>query len=128
MTSVTAVVFIILSTAAIFGWLIASEQIPQKVGSLIFAISRNKYIVLLIINFILLIVGCFMDQTAALIILAPVLAPLAQKVGVHPLHFGMIMCLNLVIGLVTPPSGPASSRSAASARCSLMWSPSLSGL
>ena len=66
MTSVTAVVFIILSTAAIFGWLIASEQIPQKVGSLIFAISTNKYIVLLIINFILLIVGCFMDQTAAL--------------------------------------------------------------
>jgi TRAP-type transport system large permease protein len=105
MTSVTAVVFIILSTAAIFGWLIASEQIPQKVGNLIFAISRNKYIVLLIINFILLIVGCFMDQTAALIILAPVLAPLAHKVGVHPLHFGMIMCLNLVIGLVTPPLG-----------------------
>jgi TRAP-type transport system large permease protein len=105
MTFVTAVVFLILSTAAIFGWLIASEQIPQKVGGLVLAISHNKYIVLLIINIILLIVGCFMDQTAALIILAPVLAPLAHQVGVHPLHFGMIMCLNLVIGLVTPPLG-----------------------
>jgi TRAP-type transport system large permease protein len=105
MTLVTAVVFIILSTAAIFSWLLASEQIPQKVANLILTLTTNKVLVLLIINFILLIVGCFMDQTAALIILAPVLAPLAYKVGVHPLHFGMIMILNLVIGLITPPLG-----------------------
>ena len=105
MTLVTAVVFIILSTAAIFGWLIASEQLPQKVASLILNLTNNKYLVLLIINILLLIVGCFMDQTAALIILAPVLAPLAYKVGVHPLHFAMIMILNLVIGLITPPLG-----------------------
>ena len=105
MTLVTAVVFIILSTAAIFGWLIASEQIPQKVASLILNLTHNKYLVLLIINILLLIVGCFMDQTAALIILAPVLAPLAYKVGVHPLHFAMVMILNLVIGLITPPLG-----------------------
>ena len=99
----TAVVFIILSTAAIFGWLIASEQLPQKVASLILNLTNNKYLVLLIINILLLIVGCFMDQTAALIILAPVLAPLAYKVGVHPFHFAMIMILNLVIGLITQP-------------------------
>lgn len=105
MTFVTAVVFLILATAAIFGWLLASEQIPQKVAGLILSISDNKYFVLLIINCVLIIVGCFMDQTAALIILAPVLGPLAHQVGVHPLHFGIVMCLNLVLGLVTPPLG-----------------------
>jgi len=63
MTLVTAVVFIILSTAAIFGWLLASEQIPQKVATLILNLTTNKYLVLLIINILLLIVGCFMDQT-----------------------------------------------------------------
>jgi TRAP-type transport system large permease protein len=105
MTLVTAVVFIILSTAAIFSWLLASEQVPQILTNFVLSLTTNKYIVLLIINVILLIVGCFMDQTAALIILAPVLAPLAYQVGVHPLHFGMIMILNLVIGLITPPVG-----------------------
>jgi C4-dicarboxylate transporter DctM subunit len=105
MTLVTAVVFIILSTAAIFSWLLASEQIPQIVANYILSLTTNKLFVLLIINIILLIVGCFLDQTAALIILAPVLAPLAYQVGVHPLHFGMVMILNLVIGLITPPLG-----------------------
>ena len=105
MTNTTAIVFIILSTASIFSWLLTSEQVPQKVASLVLSITTNRYIVLLIINIILLIVGCFMDLAAALIVLAPVLAPLALKVGVHPLHFGLIMCLNLTIGLTTPPLG-----------------------
>jgi len=105
MTLVTAVVFIILSTAAIFSWLLASEQVPQILSNFVLALTTNKYLVLLIINVVLLIVGCFMDQTAALLILAPVFAPLAYQVGVHPLHFGIIMILNLVIGLITPPLG-----------------------
>jgi TRAP-type transport system large permease protein len=105
MTRITAVVFIILSTAAIFSWLLAVEQLPQTIADSILSATDNKYLVLLIINIVLLIVGCFMDQTAALIILAPVLAPLASKIGIHPLHFGMIVCLNLVIGLITPPVG-----------------------
>jgi len=105
MTRITAVVFIILSTAAIFSWLLAVEQLPQTIADLILSVTDNKYLVLLIINIVLLIVGCFMDQTAALIILAPVLAPLASKIGIHPLHFGVIVCLNLVIGLITPPVG-----------------------
>lgn len=105
MAQITAVVFIILSTAAIFSWLLTVEQIPQTVANLILSVTNNKYLVLLIINMVLLIVGCFMDQTAGLIIFAPVFAPLAEKVGVHPLHFGMIMCLNLVLGLITPPLG-----------------------
>ncbi len=105
MTSVTAVVFLILATAAILSWLLASEQIPQQIAAGVLSITKNKYLVLLFINILLLIVGCFMDQTAALIILGPVLAPLAIGVGVHPMHFGIIMCLNLVIGLTTPPLG-----------------------
>lgn len=105
MTSVTAVVFLILATAAILSWLLAAEQIPQQVAAFVLSFTENKYAVLLFMNILLLIVGCFMDQTAALIILGPVLAPLAIEVGVHPLHFGIIMCLNLVIGLTTPPLG-----------------------
>jgi TRAP-type transport system large permease protein len=101
----TALVFVIVSTASIFSWLLAAEQVPQQISSLVLSITENRYLVLLIINIILLIVGCLMDLTAALIILAPVLAPLAINAGVHPLHFGMIMCLNLTIGLTTPPVG-----------------------
>jgi tripartite ATP-independent transporter DctM subunit len=102
---VTAIVFIILGTAAILSWLLAAEQVPQKVAATVLSITENRYLVLFFINILLLLVGCFMDQTAALIILGPVLTPLALGVGVHPLHFGIIMCLNLVIGLTTPPLG-----------------------
>lgn len=105
MAFVTAIVFLILATAAILSWLLAAEQIPQQVAALVLSITQNKYLVLLSMNILLLVVGCFMDQTAALIILGPVLTPLALSVGVHPLHFGIIMCLNLVIGLTTPPLG-----------------------
>jgi len=98
-------VFIILSAAAILGWILANEQIPELVGSLILSISQNKYIVLLIINLLLIILGMFMDMTAALIILGPILHPLAVSVGIHPLHFGIIMVVNLNIALMTPPLG-----------------------
>lgn len=98
-------VFIILSAASILGWILANEQIPEMIGTLILNVSQNKYIVLLIINAILLIMGMFMDMTAALIILGPILHPLAVSVGVHPLHFGIIMVVNLNIALMTPPLG-----------------------
>jgi tripartite ATP-independent transporter DctM subunit len=98
-------VFIILSAAAILGWILQNEQIPEMIGTLILNFSQNKYIVLLIINVILIILGMFMDMTAALIILGPILHPLAVSVGVHPLHFGIIMVVNLNIALMTPPLG-----------------------
>jgi tripartite ATP-independent transporter DctM subunit len=105
MTHTTSIVFLILATAAILSWLLAYEQIPQKVATLVLTVTTNKYLILLFANLLLLFIGCFMDQTAALIVLGPVLSPLAIEIGVHPLHFGMIMCLNLVIGLITPPLG-----------------------
>ncbi|MGM0445608.1 MAG: TRAP transporter large permease [Bacillota bacterium] len=98
-------VFIILSAASILGWILANEQIPELIGSMILSVSQNKIIVLLIINVILIILGMFMDMTAALIILGPILHPLAVSVGVHPLHFGIIMVVNLNIALMTPPLG-----------------------
>ncbi|MCB2145394.1 MAG: TRAP transporter large permease [Deltaproteobacteria bacterium] len=98
-------VFIILSAASILGWLLASEQIPELVGQQIMNLSSNKYTALLIINVILLIIGMFMDMTAVVIILGPILHPLAVSLGIHPLHFGIIMIVNVNIALMTPPLG-----------------------
>jgi tripartite ATP-independent transporter DctM subunit len=97
--------FIILSAAAILGWILANEQIPQLVAEKILGVSQNKYVVLLIINMILLVIGMFMDMTAVLIIMGPILHPLAVSVGVDPLHFGIIMVVNINIALMTPPLG-----------------------
>jgi len=82
------------------------EGIPQKVANLLFYISMdNKYLFLLYINILLLIIGTFMDINASTIILTPILLPIAVQLGVDPIHFGLIMVLNLVIGCVTPPVG-----------------------
>lgn len=98
-------VFIILSAASILGWILASEQVPELVGQQIMHISNNKYTALLIINVILLVVGMFMDMTAVVIILGPILHPLAVSMGISPLHFGIIMIVNVNIALMTPPLG-----------------------
>jgi tripartite ATP-independent transporter DctM subunit len=98
-------VFIILSAAAILGWVLASEQVPALIGAKIMSISGNKYTALLIINIILLVIGMFMDMTAVVIILGPILHPLAMSLGIHPLHFGIIMIVNVNIALMTPPLG-----------------------
>lgn len=98
-------VFVILSAAAILGWVLASEQVPELVGQKIMSISSGKYSALLIINMILLVIGMFMDMTAVVIILGPILHPLAVSLGIHPLHFGIIMVVNVNIALMTPPLG-----------------------
>jgi len=99
------IIVLIMSSAAVLAWLLASEQIPEMVAKFFLSISKNKYVVLFLINFFLILIGMFMDITASLIILAPVLAPLAVSLGVHPLHFGIMMCVNLNIALMTPPVG-----------------------
>ena len=99
-------VMIILGAGSVFAWLLAVDQVPQQLATIFTSIAGGSQVVtLLIINILLLIVGMFMDITAALIILAPVLAPLAISVGVNPLHIGVLMCVNLNIGLITPPLG-----------------------
>jgi TRAP-type transport system large permease protein len=99
------VIGLCLSSAAVLAWILAVEQVPQMVAGLFLSITQNKYIILLLLNLLIVAVGMFMDITAALIIMGPILAPLAISVGVHPIHFGVMMCVNLFLGLITPPVG-----------------------
>ena len=101
----TAVVLFIVGAAAIFAWILTSNRVPEHFAGLILSVSENWIIVLLLINLILLVVGCFMETVAAITILVPVLLPVAEKVGIDPVHFGVILVLNLMIGLLTPPVG-----------------------
>ena len=101
----TAGIMILVGFANLFGWILVSEQIPQLVADTILAISENPIIVILLINLLLLFVGTFMETIAALVILFPVLLPVATQVGMDPVHFGVLMVLNLMIGLSTPPVG-----------------------
>ena len=99
------IIALIMSSAAVLAWLLASEQIPEMVAKFFLSVTENKYMILLLINLFLILVGMFMDITASLIILGPILAPLAVSLGIHPLHFGIMMCVNLNIALMTPPMG-----------------------
>ncbi|MCU0883070.1 MAG: TRAP transporter large permease [Hyphomonadaceae bacterium] len=101
----TAMVMLIIGTAAMFGWLLALLQAPEKLADLIGFITDNPILILLIINIILLVLGTFMDMAPLIIITTPIFQPLAVQAGVDPVQFGMVMMLNLGIGLVTPPVG-----------------------
>ena len=101
----TAVLLLIIGTANAFAWLLASEQIPNQLAAMIQSITTNKLAILLMLNALLLFVGMFLEGGAAIIILAPTLLNVATSVGIEPLHFGMIMVLNMAIGLLTPPLG-----------------------
>ena len=99
----TAVVMIIIGTANIFGLVIALEQLAMKLEEIIRPMGYFAFI--LAINIVFLIIGTFMDQNPAILILAPVFAPIAANLGIEPIHFGIIVIMNLVIGLITPPLG-----------------------
>lgn len=103
--SSTAMVMLIIGAAKGFGWLLTAQRIPDAVGSFLISISSNKYILLALINFLLLIVGCFMECNAAILILTPIFLPVMVQLGVHPIHFGIIMVVNLAMGMSTPPLG-----------------------
>jgi tripartite ATP-independent transporter DctM subunit len=99
------VITLLLSAASVLAWFLAIQQIPEQVASLFMSLSDNKYVILLLINLFLILVGMFMDIGPSLLILGPILAPLAIQMGIHPLHFGIMMCVNLNIALMTPPMG-----------------------
>ena len=101
----TANLFVITSISAVFAWAIGIEQIPQKLAAALMSLSDNVYIILFVINIILVIVGMWMETSAAVLLFAPILAPIAVRMGVHPVHFAVVMILNLTVGLVTPPVG-----------------------
>jgi tripartite ATP-independent transporter DctM subunit len=101
----TSGVFLLISTSQAMSWALAYLNIPQTIASLMLDVSENRVIVLLLINAVLLFVGTFMDMTPAVLIFTPIFLPVAEKLGMHPVHFGVMMVANLCIGLCTPPVG-----------------------
>ncbi|WP_078429844.1 TRAP transporter large permease [Alkalihalobacterium alkalinitrilicum] len=101
----SATVTFLVATSNIFGWVLTFEQVPQMIASAILGFAESPLVFLLLVNVILLVVGMFIDGLAALILLVPILLPIALQYGIDPIHFGLIMVINLTLGLMTPPVG-----------------------
>jgi len=101
----TAIVMLLIGTSMGMSWVMSYENIPQEVSDLLIGLSDNPIVILIIINLILLFVGVFMDMTPAVLIFTPIFLPVVTKLGMDPVHFGIVMVLNLCIGLCTPPVG-----------------------
>lgn len=101
----TAIVMLLIGTSSAMSWILSYENIPQSISETLIALSDNPIVILLIINMVLLIVGVFMDMTPAVLIFTPIFLPVVTELGMSPLHFGIMMVLNLCIGLCTPPVG-----------------------
>ena len=100
-----ASVMLIIAGATLFSWIIAFENIPIMLSDFLLSLTENYWILLFLINIILLVAGCFLEPAANIIIFAPVLMPIIHKIGMNPVQFGIIMVLNLTIGMLTPPVG-----------------------
>lgn len=105
--TLAAVVLLLSGASAVFSWVLAAEKVPELIAGTLFGITDNKYVILLIINIFLLLWGMVMDMLPAIFIIVPMLMPLAVKLGIDPVHFGVVVVFNLVIGLITPPYGAA---------------------
>ncbi len=103
----SAGILLIVAVAALFGWILSVEQVPQRLTDAMLAISRNPYVLLLIVNVLLIVVGMFLDSTTAILVIAPILAKPLVAAGVDPVHLGMVVVFNLMVGLLTPPMGLA---------------------
>lgn len=101
----TSIVFLLIATANGVSWLLSTQQVPVQISAFLKSISPSPIMFLIVVNLFLLVVGCLMETAAAIIMLVPILAPIAASYGIHPLHFGFVVVLNLVIGLLTPPVG-----------------------
>ena len=103
----SAGILLIVAVAALFGWILSVEQVPQQLTGLMLSISKNPYVLLLIVNLLLLVVGMFLDSTTAILVIAPIIAKPLVAAGVDPVHLGMVVVFNLMVGLLTPPMGLA---------------------
>ncbi|MBN1999579.1 TRAP transporter large permease [candidate division KSB1 bacterium] len=101
----TAVVFMLIGASIAMSHVMALQNIPQNISSSLLSLTGNKILILLLINILLLIVGTFMDMTPAVLIFTPIFLPVVKALGVHPIHFGIILIMNLCIGICTPPVG-----------------------
>jgi tripartite ATP-independent transporter DctM subunit len=103
--SITAQIMLIIGASSVLSWVLAREQVPQAVAAALLGFTDNPLVFLLIINILLLILGMILEPTSALLIITPILLPVAVQFGIDPLHFGAIVIFNLMIGLLTPPMG-----------------------
>jgi tripartite ATP-independent transporter DctM subunit len=101
----TAGVLLIVAAASLFGWVLTTTRLTEYAAEGLLSVTTNPYIILILVNVLLLIVGCFLEPIASISILVPVLMPILLKVGIDPIHFGVMMTLNLMIGLLHPPLG-----------------------
>jgi tripartite ATP-independent transporter DctM subunit len=101
----TGTILIVMGLANAFAWVLATQQVPQKVSEFLFSISKDPFVFLFLVNIFLLIVGCLMEGLAAIIIIVPILMPMVAQLGINPLHFGLVVVVNMMIGLITPPMG-----------------------
>lgn len=102
---ISSIIIVLMAMATIFGNIMTIEQIPDTIAGVILALTENKWVILILINIFLLWIGIFMEALAAIVILTPILLPLVTAVGVDPVHFGVMMVMNLAIGFITPPVG-----------------------
>ncbi|MDH5539327.1 MAG: TRAP transporter large permease, partial [Rhizobacter sp.] len=101
----TATVLFIVAAASIFGWMLTATGVTTAIASWVLAFTQSPWVFLLLANLLMLFVGCFLEPTAAITILVPILLPIARQLGIDPVHFGLVMVLNLMIGLLHPPMG-----------------------
>jgi tripartite ATP-independent transporter DctM subunit len=101
----TAVVCFVMTTASLFAWIMAREQVPQRFAEAILSVTSNPALVLLFINILVIILGCFFDGISVLVIVVPIFLPILDQLGIDRVHFGVLVVLNTVIGLITPPVG-----------------------
>lgn len=102
---ITAIVMFLIAASSAMSWILSYENIPETISQFLLTLSENPIIILLIINLILIVVGAFMDMTPAVLIFTPIFLPVAESLGMSPIHFGIMMVLNLSIGLCSPPVG-----------------------
>jgi tripartite ATP-independent transporter DctM subunit len=107
MVKTVAMVMILIGFSAAFGYMMALMQVPAKTSEFVLGMTQNKYVMLMMLNVLLLVLGTFMDMAPMILICTPILLPLVVKYGVDPVHFGLIMLVNAGIGLITPPVGPS---------------------
>ena len=101
----SASIMFIVCASSLYGYLLTRTRLPNQFMNAIFTVTQNKYLILLLLNVFFLVIGCFMETNAALIILVPILTPMANALGIDLLHLGVMIVLNLMIGLLTPPVG-----------------------
>ena len=112
----TAVVMLIVASSAVLGWFLTSEQIPQKFARMMLETTSNKYLILFFLNVFFFIAGMFLHSAAAIILIVPIVMPLIRQIGVDPIHFGIIVTINLGVGQQTPPVATVLFTTAAIAR------------